>query len=207
MHPPQTMTDSAAWDQYWHNQLTRGAAGFVHLFVDDGKLVDAMRSHRLRTVLCVGNGISQEPKALALAGFDVTALDLSPLATEVARDGEPTEEMLVSLIGGRSPGKGGNVRFVCGDLLDPTVCPGPYDVVIERKTLQLYPAEQQTAAIRAVAGRLGNPGILFSHTHRNGPASSWPYDVSDWMREEGWPLFHEVSALTQWVGWFLGSSG
>lgn len=77
MFPPSTVTDSAAWDRYWQDQLSHGVAGFVHLFVDDGELVDAMRANGLRTVLCVGNGISQEPRALAWAGFDVTSLDIS----------------------------------------------------------------------------------------------------------------------------------
>jgi hypothetical protein len=72
------------------------------MFVEDGALVDAMRANGLRTVLCVGNGISQEPKALARAGFAVTALDLSPLATDVAERAAPPDEFLAGLIGGRS---------------------------------------------------------------------------------------------------------
>jgi len=80
LFPPRTVIDPAAWDRYWQDQLSHGVAEFVHLFVDDGALVDAMRANGLKTVLCVGNGISQEPRALAWAGFDVTSLDISPLA-------------------------------------------------------------------------------------------------------------------------------
>jgi hypothetical protein len=43
-----------------------------------------MSASGLRTVLCAGNGISPEPRALAAAGFDVTALDFSPAATRLA---------------------------------------------------------------------------------------------------------------------------
>jgi SAM-dependent methyltransferase len=161
MKPPRTMEDAVAWDTYWNDQFTHDAAGFVDMFVDDGKLVDVMRANGLRTVLCVGNGISQEPRALAWAGFEVTALDLSPYAIEVASDVEPPEEYLARLMGGRSPAPHGEVRLVAGDLVDPEVCPGPYDVVIERRTLQLFPAEQQPIAIRAVADRVASPGIFF----------------------------------------------
>ncbi|MBI1786999.1 MAG: hypothetical protein HYR60_05520 [Acidobacteria bacterium] len=46
---------------------------------------DDQRRHE--KVLCAGSGISQEPKALAEAGFEVVALDLSPEALELRREG------------------------------------------------------------------------------------------------------------------------
>ena len=205
MAPPQTMVDAGKWDAYWHNQLGGGMAGFVHMFVNDGELVDVMRANGLRTVLCVGNGISQEPKALAWAGFDVTALDLSPLAIEVARDGDPPDKMLSQLIAGRAAGTNGQVRFVVGDLMDPAICPGPYDVVLERKTLQLFPPEQQPAAIRAVADRVANPGIFYSHSHRSVKNLTFP--VADWFDAEGWPRVHQLPTVSQRVGWLFSSSG
>jgi len=78
--PPTALEDPTAWDNYWRDQMTHGVAGFVDLFCDDGPLVDAMRVNGFRSILCVGTGISREPQALAAAGFDVTALDLSPFA-------------------------------------------------------------------------------------------------------------------------------
>jgi SAM-dependent methyltransferase len=206
MLPPRTVVDPEAWDKYWHTQLTVGMAGFVHMFVDDGQLVDVMRANGLRTVLCVGNGISQEPKALAWAGFDVTALDLSPLAIEVARDGEPPDEMLAQLVGGRSAGQNGRVEFVVGDLMDPRICSGPYDVVIERKTLQLFPPESQTEAIRAVAARVADPGILYSHSHRAN-MNDWTSPVADWLDAEGWPRAQTLPTVSQRAGWLFSSSG
>jgi len=44
-------------------------APFVDLFCDDGPLVDAMRVNGFSSILCVGAGISLEPRALAAAGF------------------------------------------------------------------------------------------------------------------------------------------
>jgi|SRR5215470_5461646 len=99
MFPPNTMIYPAPWARYWHDQITYGIAGFADIFCHDGSLVDAMRANGLKTALCVGNGISQEPRALAWAGFDVTALDLSPFATEMAKKAAPPEEFLAGLVG------------------------------------------------------------------------------------------------------------
>jgi SAM-dependent methyltransferase len=154
MLPPTTLVDPAPWDRYWRDQISHEMAEFVHMFCDDGDLVDVMRANGLRTVLCVGNGISQEPRALAWAGFDVTALDLSPFATEVASQSAPPEDLQARLLGGRSGGLNGHLEFTVGDLCDAACCPGPYDLVIDRLTLQLYPDAHRPLAIRAVANRL-----------------------------------------------------
>lgn len=124
LFPPATMVESAPWDQFWRDQLSHGVAGFVHLFCDDGELVDVMRANGFKTVLCIGNGISQEPRALSWAGFDVTALDLSPFATEVASGAAPPDEFLAELVGGRSGGLNGQLEFVVGDVCDEACCPG-----------------------------------------------------------------------------------
>lgn len=204
----RSMTDAAAWDDFWKDQMTSGVAAFVHLFCNDGELVDAMRANRLRTVLCVGSGISQEPKALALAGFDVTVLDISPLAVKVAQELDSPEEFLRGLIGERQPGRKRKVRFVTGDLLDTSVCPGPFDVVLERRTLQLYSDEERPAAMRALAARLATPGIFYSHSHRNHrPAEPGQDYPCDWFHAERWPLWRSDRPLTTRVAWLFSSSG
>ena len=35
--------------------------------------------------------------------------------------------------------------------MDPLMCPGPFDMIIERKTLQLFPEDERAAAL-ALAG-------------------------------------------------------
>jgi len=208
--PPTTLVDPAPWDQYWRDQLSHGVADFVHLFCDDGELVDAMRLNGLKTVLCVGNGISQEPRALAWAGFDVTALDLSPFAAEVARESAPPDEFLARLVGGREGGGNGRVQFVVGDLCDAACCPGPYDVVIDRRTLQLYSERDRTIAMRAVANRLGSPGIFFSQSHDGSwkPPKPRRHALEAWFRAEGWPIRGPGAALQRRrVAWLFTTTG
>jgi hypothetical protein len=60
---------------------------------------------------------------------------------------------------------GGTLTFVTGDLMDPDVCPGPFDVVIERRTLQLFPATEQMEGLERLIARLGTPGLFVSHQH------------------------------------------
>ena len=209
MFPPSTVVDSAAWDRYWHDQLSHRVAGFVHLFVDDGELVDAMRANGLRTVLCIGNGISQEPRALAWAGFDVTSLDISPLATKVASEAAPPDDFLAGLVGGRSGGLDGHLDFVVGDLSDPACCPGPYDVVIDRKTLQLWPEADRPSAVQAVANRLASRGIFFSQSHDGGwkPPAPRRHAVEPWFVRQGWESWRREVRLTARVAWLDTTTG
>jgi hypothetical protein len=209
MMPPPTLVDPVAWDRYWRDQFTHGVAGLVDMFCDDGALVDAMRACGLRTVLCVGNGISQEPRALATAGFDVTALDLSPLATDMAQRAVPPPDYLARLVDGRSSGSNGQLRFVVGDLCDGTVCPGPFDVVIERRTLQLFPKREQLAALDAVAHRVASPGIFFSHCHDGGwrPPAPPRHATEAWFGKKGWQRWRGETPLAGRVAWLFTSTG
>ena len=206
--PRRSMTEAAPWDEFWTDQMQSGMAAFVDMFCRDGRLIDGMRANRLKTILCVGSGISQEPKALALAGFDVTVLDISPLAIKVAQEWNVPDEVLLKLIEGRQAGRRRRVRFVAGDLLDASVCPGPFDVVLERRTLQLYPDEDRPAAMRALAARVATPGIFFSHSHRNLASGVWPAnDPSAWFHAEQWPLWQGARPIETRVAWLSSSSG
>lgn len=211
--PPRTLVDASAWDTYWQQQFSHGFGAFVQqfadLFCDDGDLVDFMRADGLRTVLCVGNGISQEPRALEWAGFDVTALDLSPFAAEKARTNVPSVASLARLIGNRSQAPGGRLEFVTGDLCDPDCCPGPYDVVIDRRTLQLYPDEERPRAMQAVANRLASRGIFFSQCHDGAwkPPAEPRHATREWFVANGWQMWTRDKPLTGRVAWLFTTTG
>lgn len=210
LDPPISLRDPDPWDRYWYEWLYHGVGDFVHLFCDDGELIDTMRANGLKTVLCVGNGISQEPRALAWAGFDVTVLELSPYAITVASETNPSTELLTRLAGGRPDGPNGNLKFVAGNLCDAECCPGPYDVIIERLTLQLFSDEFQPRALEAVANRLASPGIFFSQSHDGGwkPPAPRVHRNEWWFREVGWPIWRDDGGpLTTQVAWLLTTTG
>lgn len=209
MYAPDTTTDAIAWDHYWQGYLEHQGNTSSDMWVRDGRLVDAMRAHDLKTVLCVGNGTSNEARALAWAGFDVIALDLSPLATQAASSYAPSNLYLSSLVNGRLPTPNGSVEFVAGDLMNTTCCPGKFDVIIERKTLQLWPEAELPQAINAVAERLESRGIFFSQCHNGGWVLDGPprHALEPWFRAAGWAFWNDSTPLSNRVAWLMTTSG
>ncbi len=160
--------DSESWDRWWQARLSEGTDDVFPTFPapiaqpaanSDDLLITVMAEYGLRTVLCAGNRVSQEPRALAEAGCDVTALDISPVAARFAEafPGDPHERGSFCRTQLRRPG--GSVEFVVGDLLDITVCPGPFDVVIERRTVQVFEEQERAAALLALSKRLRGVGV------------------------------------------------
>ncbi len=142
--PPQNVHDAAAWDRYWSDQIAHGVdPAFSELFANVGLTDSVMRQAGLQTILCIGNGMSREPHALAAAGFDVTVLDLSPLAARLMQSWQMPAGETFGFFDKSLLRAGGRLRFVVGDLIDPGVCPGPFDVIIERRTLQLFSDEER----------------------------------------------------------------
>jgi hypothetical protein len=207
--PPKTLSDPLAWDKYWYEHISHHYDCYVDMMLDDGDLVDAMRRNGLKKILCIGSGISQEPRALAWAGFDVTVLDLSPFALRVSSEVDPPESYLAQLVGNREAGADGSLKFVAGDLSDSSYCPGPYDVIIDRRTLQLWPDDELPMALQTVVDRLAPRGLFFSHCHdgsaslREGPTHA----LGSWFKREGWEFWYGEGSLTNRAAWLTVSTG
>ena len=192
LNPPTQADDAAAWDRYWGNRLAHGLGPpMSDMFCDDRALVGAMREASMSTVLCAGNGSSMEPRALAAAGFEVVALDISARGLEIARTFQPSTELLVRFIDLAMLRPGGSVEFVVGDVFDPDVCPGPFDVVIERCTAQNYEASECYRFMDALASRLAEKGILGSQSHDAGwkPGRKPYHATRPWFEQHGWPVW------------------
>ena len=219
----------AHWEQWWKERLSRGTRDlFPHgesrmvsyrgrrydLVYGDHLLVEVMADAGLRTILCAGSGISQEPRALAVAGFDVTALDLSPTAMSVAKAHELDSRDFSRFCPAEARRPGGHVEFVVGDLFDVAICPGPFDVIIERRTVQRIPEDRRGIALQSLAGRLGEVGIFLSACDDD----QFPIDLGytfhehgyfhaseSWFQEGGWTLWDGVpsSVLSGRVAWLI----
>jgi DNA-binding CsgD family transcriptional regulator len=170
---------------------------------EDSLLIQCLIKRRAKTVLCAGNGVSQEPRALAAAGFDVTAMDLSPLAVHLAETWQFSSEELDSFCTKEERTPGGTVRFVIGDVLDRSVCPGPFDAIIERRMLQLFPEQEQGVALDALASRLKADGLLVSHRHNQ--LLAWPAIVRIY-RDRGWSVLERPDHGGRGV-WQIMSTG
>ena len=192
LDPPENPEDVDAWDRYWTEQIAHGLGPpLFDMFCHDHALVTIMNDEGMRRILCAGNGISQEPRALAAAGFEVVALDLSPRATEIARSAELPAEYLQHFIAPATLRPGGHVDFVVGDIRDSTVCPGPFDVIIERRTAQLYFNHAIGTILKSLEDRLDSNGILLSHCHDGAwkPPAKRRHFTEPWFEQNGWTFW------------------
>jgi hypothetical protein len=191
--------------------------GFSDFMANDPTLPGLLTRRGARTILCAGNGLSTEALSLALHGFDVTALDISSVPAEyyaermrrpwgkrhqipgfAIRDdgsfsmGAPgtidPEHCPRIHQSPECPNKGGgSLSFVTGDLTDPGLCPGPFDVVIERRTVQLFQPAERAAALERLVARLQTPGTLVSHQHNGGwkPGDDRTHYAASWLTSRG----------------------
>src|SRR3954468_23731706 len=223
------MTRTEVWDQWWKERGTSGKLPMLPapMIEYDGRAYDVanrddlliaiMTACGLRTVLCAGCGVSQEPRALARAGFDVTALDISAVAVEVAANDVLDSGGFFYFCGGHPQKAGGRLNFVLGDIFETSVCSGPFDVVIERRVIQVMPEEERPAALGALAQRLSGVGILLSLCLDDPfpPALGWVSDPGSglfhasesWFRRERWTIWDDapILPLNGRVAWLVRS--
>ena len=103
----------------------------------------------------------------------------------------------------------GHLETVCGDLRDEALCKGPFDVIVERLTLQLFSDNERPAVIAAVAGRLAPRGIFFSHCHdgRWKPPAEPRHWTAGWFVEHGWPIWSGQRDIAGRAAWLQRSTG
>ena len=122
LSPPRDMHDSAAWDRYWNGHVSNGIGpGLYDMMAGDPETARAMAEMGIKAVLCAGSGISQEPRALAEAGFEVTALDLSPVAMKFAQAWNIGPADLERFLAPEQRKTTGSARFIVGDLLNSKI--------------------------------------------------------------------------------------
>ena len=191
--------------------------GFSDMMSSDPGLPALLAGRGVRTILCAGNGFSGEAFSLALFGFDVTALDISAVPASAIADAwrqpdhplhdipgftiDDANVVRLSEAGPIAPEHcppihadagsirqgGGTLSFVTGDLLNADVCPGPFDAVIERRTLQLFPLEERADGLTRLVARLGARGVFVSQQHsgRWRPGDSTTHYAAEWLQSEG----------------------
>jgi hypothetical protein len=184
MRPPADSNDSAGWDHFWRYQIAQEYNwNLVPLPELDLHLLRFFREHDIHSILFVGNGICQEPRLFAAAGFEAIALDLSPYATAFAAEFELSHPEITSLFRLHDFREGGTVQFVMGSLFDTTVCPGPFDAIITRRTLQGLSDPLLGVALARLLDRLHPQGIFINQSHNS---------YSSLAKIDQWLQFHDV---------------
>ena len=193
LDPPDDPHNAEGWDKYWEDQVTHGLGPpLFDMFFDDRRLIQKMVEEGLSTVLCAGNGVSMEPRALAAAGFQVVALDFSARAHKIAETYPPSNQMLSRFLDPAMLRSGGSVEFTVGNIFDSQVCRGPFDVIIERRTSQVFREKDRTTLMGALASRLSPEGIFLSHSHDAAwrPGRDPRQPAKEWFQSEGWLLWN-----------------
>lgn len=197
-HPPRVeYLEPAFWDRWWDNVFTRGQAQLhTHHMIDIVlPLLPIAEERSAKRAFFAGAGMAHEVTNMAMAGIEVVALDISARVIDYARSHPPSKESLF-LMGGPLPeepwgspspaaelGPGCSLHWEVGDLLDTTLHPGPFDLVVARSTVQyLYRAGKLDEAMEALAGRLAEQGLLVITNHG---------DVEAGRAIEGWLLRHD----------------
>lgn len=184
------------WEKYWHKHLSSedidGELGDDLFMTID--LVSTLNKRSVKTVFCAGNGVSLEPIALAYAGFDVLAVDLSPSATRYVSSLKLDSANIKKLHGvkevieGNIHSPGGKVEFITGSFTDERIYKQKYDAIISRKTIQLFPMDLIEKTLGIFLDNLSKNGILIlffiNYTE--------PLKIAfEWLKKNGFELIDE----------------
>ncbi|PYX36386.1 MAG: hypothetical protein DMG75_10785 [Acidobacteria bacterium] len=138
-------------------------------------------------------------------------MDVSPKAIELAQAWKFSSSEVHGPQGAGPRNSEGRAEFVVGNFLDPLLCRGPFDVVIERRTLQLFLPEEVGKAIDALASRLTEQGISFSHCHNSRwkPGQERIHPLDSLLQERGWKLWTPANGSKPKgrVAWLFFSTG
>lgn len=216
--PQFDLNDPAGWDQWWEKPLTEWGDDFplalTHLIEPAKTMVPRIRQDQLSTVLDVGCGIHLQVKALAALGLQVTGLDLSPKALAYATEFAHLAQFAGHFFEPEDMRPGGSWNYVQGDLLDASVCPGPYDIVFCLNVLGYqFWDDNIDAAVEAITQRLSPNGILVITLHNARFAESdvrkaieardfYILPFRDDAKPQGW-----FSPDQRRVAYFMSSSG
>lgn len=215
-YPPEDPQDERAWDAYWIAQMKHGVVGMTDMFVKIRGFIEALEELENPRILCAGSGMSLEPLALAASGADVSVLELSGQAVSTMRaiqmdstDVEALCERFDGTIGAMGPPSA--VQWHHGDIFDLDCCPGPFDLIIERRTAQTYPEAVRSELLDRLAARLGPDAILFSHCHVGGwrPPDPRPHFTRPWLEARNWQVWKGPPSPKPpgQVAWLMTSTG
>ena len=148
--------------------------------------------------LVVGSGLGDDAEAVAAAGYETTAFDVSPSAVEGAQARHP-----------ESP-----VSYLVADLLSPPAeWQAGFDLVVEIWTVQAMPMALRDQAIAAIRELVGRGGTLLAIANSRPdhqtvpPGPPWPLSqremasfAADGLRQTS--LRHEDGDRPTWIGVF-----
>ncbi len=189
MRPPIDPASIEGWDRYWRYHLNTHEVPYklTHYFEVTKPLMPIIHTHHYTTALSVGCGISLEVRGFAAGGLQAVGLDVSRIAIGYAAKCPLFVVYQDRFLDQREQRPGGTVEFVVGNVLDPTTCPGPFDVIVSRGTIQYFHRlNMLDTALQALVNRLSAQGILVIGTHGDVPAME---PITEWLRSHHFTVY------------------
>lgn len=191
------------WELFWRFRASALRRSDRHTRCDASWL-DTFEERGYRSMLFVGNGMAQEPQYFAFAGFQATAMDISPSVTSLASTTRWQARALLDAFG-VPPGEerafmreihrlGGSANYEQGDLFNERDCAGPFDVIVIRRTLHLFDGPRLSEAIRKLKQRLAPRGTLLIEVFQDQVAHR---AIERCLQEEGFQM-RARSHPTEW---------
>ena len=210
----ETIDPARYWDEWWIAHPDGGEMGAANT----NMLVPLLAQRRARRVLCVGNGKSLEAHLLVAEGFEVDTLDVSAEANSYLATMDSSKAKAAWPFRMPLPEFQGAPSIHIGDIRDTDACPGPFDAIIIRRTLQYYEDAEASRILDGLWRRLSETGLLVLEDHN---AKEAAVTATNWLRDRRVPVAHNVvvrdgkgfappqlgNRLDCRVAWIIRSSG
>jgi len=105
--------------------------------------IGVFRQNGVRKVLVPGSGYGRNTRLFREAGFDVSGLEISDTACEMARTFDP------------------QTKLYNGSVLDMSNIPGAYDAIYCYNVLHLFREKGRLLCLKECAGKVKNNGLLY----------------------------------------------
>jgi len=142
--------DGYKWNQVLYSRVGRRAESIPWAdMVPNPNLISWLSKKGIagdgKRALVIGCGLGDDSEELQRRGFAVTAFDIAPAAIEWCKERFP----------------GSSVRYIAANLFSPPVdWKEGFDFVLESYTLQTFPANLRSSAIKAIADLVSPRGTL-----------------------------------------------
>jgi len=131
-------------DSYWENRYQNESKIWGEAPSRTAhQALELFRQNDVKALLVPGSGYGRNTRLFSLSGFDVTGVEISATACEIAREFDPLS------------------RFYCTSVLDMSFLTDTFDAVYCFNTLHLFPKEERESFIKECFEKVIDGGLIY----------------------------------------------